>query len=728
MRDTKPAGTSRAGALDITNDDLYLMGAGTWYRSYEKLGAHEAEENGERGYRFAVWAPDVRSVRVIGDFNGWDVTADPLRPLPNGSVWCGFVPGVEPGELYKYVIETDAGELLYKADPYAFASELTPGTASKTAAEPAYAWRDAAWLAHRAETDHMHEPLNIYEVHLGSWRRHGDEPQGEPRADGTWPGPMDEFPAQRGRYYSYDDLASELVPYVKRMGYTHIEMLPVMEHPFDGSWGYQVTGYFAPTSRFGEPEGLMRLIDTCHEAGIGVILDWVPGGFCADAQGLAMFNGHMLYEREIHPNWGTHKFDFARGEVRSFLVSNALYWLDRFHADGIRMDGVSSMLYLNFGIDDPAEKRLNERGTEEDLDASAFIRQVNAAVGEYYPNVMMMAEESTAWPLVTYPPEDGGLGFHYKWDMGWMNDTLHYLQTDFPWRPGNHGMLTFSMMYAFNENFILPLSHDEVVHGKCSLITRQPGDQWRQFAGLRTLALYQMTHPGGKLNFMGNEIGQYIEWRYYESIQWFLTEQFEPHAKHQHYVEALNALYLAEPALWRESYDWRGFEWLSADDSEHSIISFVRRGDAPDEELVVVINFDVNFRPSWRVPVPREGDYVEVFNSDAEEFGGSGQLNPGTLSSRPEDCDGRENSLVMNVPPLGGTILRRVGSSSYVAPEPAARETKACPASARPARPSRAARPKKASRATSPAKPHAHGPLPKKGAKNKPSKRARGRG
>ena len=724
MSETKPAAAASAGALDITSDDLYLMGAGTWYRSYEKMGAHPCEQDGARGYRFAVWTPGVRSVHVVGDFNGWDAQANPLSPLASGGVWCGFVAGVAPGELYKYVIETDTGELLYKADPYAFASELTPGTASVTAAEPAYAWHDADWLARRAAADPMHEPLNIYEVHLGSWRRHGDEPQGEPREDGTWPGPMDEFPAQRGRYYSYDDLASELVPYAKKMGYTHIEMLPVMEHPFDGSWGYQVTGYFAPTSRFGEPEGLMRLIDACHEAGLGVILDWVPGGFCADAQGLAMFNGHMLYEREIHPNWGTHKFDFARGEVRSFLVSNALYWLDRFHADGIRMDGVSSMLYLNFGIDNPAEKRLNKNGTEEDLDASAFIRQVNTAVGEYCKGAVVMAEESTAWPLVTYPPEDGGLGFHFKWDMGWMNDTLHYLQTDFPWRPGNHGMLTFSMMYAFNENFILPLSHDEVVHGKCSLITRQPGDQWRQFAGLRTLAFYQMTHPGGKLNFMGNEIGQYIEWRYYESIQWFLTEQFEPHAKHQHYIEALNNLYLAEPALWRESYDWAGFEWLSADDSEHSIVSFVRRGTEPDEELVIIINFDVNFRPSWRVPVPREGDYVEIFNSDDASFGGSGQLNPGVLSSRPEDCDGRENSLIMNVPPLGGTILRRTGPSSYVAPVPAEKAALPRPAAQTSSRKPRATRAKAAS-----AKPVATGErvvLPKKGSKKK-HKRAKGK-
>lgn len=696
--------------LQITNDDIYLNAAGTWYRSYEKLGAHPAKKGRKSGYSFAVWAPDVRSVHVIGEFNGWDAKADALECTETGAIWHGFIAGVKPGQLYKFVIETAAGELLYKADPYGFATEPLPGTASMTAAEPTYAWGDADYIKTRDSQDHMHEPLNIYEVHLGSWKRHGDEPQGQPREDGTWPGPMDPFPAQRGRYYSYDDLAAELVPYAKEMGYSHIEMLPVMEHPFDGSWGYQCTGYFAPTARFGDPEGLMRLIDAAHQAGIGVILDWVPGGFCADAQGLSMFNGEMLYEREIHPNWGTHKFDFARGEVRSFLISNVLYWLERFHVDGIRMDGVSSMLYLNFGIDDPSQKRVNEKGTEEDLDASAFIRQVNATVGEYYPSVMMMAEESTAWPLVTYPPEDGGLGFHYKWDMGWMNDTLHYMQTDFPWRPGNHGMLTFSLMYAFNENFILPLSHDEVVHGKCSLITRQPGDQWRQFAGLRTLAFYQMTHPGAKLNFMGNEIGQYIEWRYYEAIQWFLADEYEPHAKHQAFVKALNNFYLSEPALWREAYEWRGFEWLSADDAEHSIVSFVRRG-GDGEEVVVVINFDINFRPSWRVPVPQEGDYKEVFNSDAEEFGGSGQLNAGIISSRPEDCDGRENSVIMNVPPLGGVVLRRQGPSSYEPPKPVVEEKAAKPAAKRaPKKPAAKRAAKKAAPAASKAAVKAEAP------------------
>ena len=711
-------------APELSKDDVYLFGIGMWERSWEKMGAHPDTQNRTRGWRFCVWAPDVKSVHVIGEFNDWDEQANPLVPVHTSAIWEGFIPGAEQGQLYKYLIETNEGEKLYKADPYAFKAECPPGTASVLWTLDGYQWNDAAWLKRRAGHNHMSQPLNIYEVHIGSWKRHGEAPQGEPDEYGNYPGPMDPFPAQRGEFYTYDDLSVELVDYVRDMGYTHIEVMPLMEHPFDGSWGYQTTGYYAATSRYGNPQQLMHFIDACHKAGIGVIMDWVPGGFCADSHGLATFNGHMLFEHEIHPNWGTHKFDFARGEVRSFLVSNALYWLDRFHADGIRMDGVSSMLYLNFGIDNPAEKRLNERGTEEDLDASAFIRQVNTAVAEYCPGVVMMAEESTAWPLVTYPPEDGGLGFHYKWDMGWMNDTLHYLQTDFPWRPGNHGMLTFSMMYAFNENFILPLSHDEVVHGKCSLITRQPGDQWRQFAGLRTLAFYQMTHPGGKLNFMGNEIGQYIEWRYYESIQWFLAERFEPHAKHRHYIEALNNLYLAEPTLWRESYDWSGFEWLSADDSEHSIVSFVRRGDGPDEELVIVINFDVNFRPSWRVPVPREGDYVEIFNSDAEEFGGSGQRNAGVLSSRPEDCDGRENSLIMNVPPLGGAILRRTGPTSYVAPAPAEKAALPRPAVQPSSRKPRATRAKKVT--AKPLVAGKGGPLPKKGSKKK-HKRAKGR-
>ena len=679
-------------SLYLSNDDLYLLGNGNWNRSYEKLGAHAAvDADGNAGYHFAVWAPHVQSVSVIGDFNDWNESANHLSKSESGDVWQGFIPGVVSGQLYKFLLVAHDGEKLYKADPYAFAAELPPGTASRTCELSGYAWKDADWMSERAVRPMLKSPLNIFEVHLGSWKRHGDEPQGEPREDGTWPGPGDPFPAQRGTFYTYDDLSKELVAYVKKMGYSHIEVLPLSEHPFDGSWGYQPTGYYAPTSRYGSPQQLMHFVDACHKAGIGVIMDWVPGGFCADAHGLATFNGEMLYEHEIHPNWGTHKFDFARGQVRSFLVSNALYWIETYHIDGIRMDGVSSMLYMNFGIDDPSQKRFNKKGTEEDLDASAFIRQTNATMGQLHPDVMMIAEESTAWPLVTYPPENGGLGFHFKWDMGWMNDTLHYMQTDFPWRPGNHGLLTFSLMYAFNENFVLPLSHDEVVNGKCSLIGRMPGDWWRQFAGMRTLAFYQMTHPGAKLNFMGNEIAQFIEWRYYESIQWFMAKDYETHRNQQVFVQALNSFYTAEPALFERSYVPEGFEWIDADNNEQSLITFVRHGERPEDDLLVLINFDPASYESYRIGVPREGDWKLVFNSDNETFGGSHYPVPELSSSEPIAWNGRADSITTSVPGLAGLVFKRTGPSSARPSEPD-----------KP--PARAARKKKTTAAKSPAK------------------------
>lgn len=707
---TKKPVTRKAAphAPELTKDDVYLFGIGTWERSWEKMGAHPDTQNRTRGWRFCVWAPDVKSVHVIGEFNDWDEEANPLVPMHTSAIWEGFIPGAEQGQLYKYLIETNEGEKLYKADPYAFKAECPPGTASVLWTLDGYQWNDAAWLKRRASHNHMSQPLNIYEVHIGSWKRHGDAPQGEPDEYGNYPGPMDPFPAQRGEFYTYDDLSVELVDYVRDMGYTHIEVMPLMEHPFDGSWGYQTTGYYAATSRYGNPQQLMHFIDACHEAGIGVIMDWVPGGFCADSHGLATFNGHMLFEHEIHPNWGTHKFDFARGEVRSFLVSNVLYWLENFHVDGIRMDGVSSMLYLNFGIDDPGQKKFNKYGTEEDLDASAFIRQVNCAVEAHYPDVMMMAEESTAWPLVTYPPQDGGLGFHYKWDMGWMNDTLHYMQTDFPWRPGNHRMITFSTMYQFNENFVLPLSHDEVVNGKCSLITRMPGDQWRQFAGLRALAFYQMTHAGGKLNFMGNEIGQYIEWRYYEGIEYFLTEEYESHRDQQAFIEALNKFYNKNAALWQRGYESGGFEWIDADNSDQSIVSFVRRGDDPADDLVILINFDVNAREDFRLGVPEWGVYAEKFNSDAAEFGGSGVLNEGRLRCEDVAWNGREQSVVLRVPPLAGIVLKKVAKQAR--PKKAAEKTAAAKVPAASAKKPAA---KAAAKKTSTPKPAAKAPAKK---------------
>lgn len=664
--------------LMLTDDDIHLFGTGMWQRAWEKMGAHKDVQGNSEGWLFRVWAPQVSSVHVVGDFNGWDPKATPLTRAANSDIWETFVPGLEQGSLYKYVIETDAGELLWKADPFGFYAETCPGTASKLWDLGEYTWKDATWLNRRAERDIMKSPLNIYEVHLGSWKRHGNEPQGEPREDGTWPGPGDPFPAQRGTYYTYDDLSDELVAYVKKMGYTHIEVMPLSEHPFDGSWGYQATGYFAATSRYGTPQQLMHFVDACHKAGIGVILDWVPGGFCANAEGLATFNGRMLFEREIHPNWGTHKFDFSRPEVRSFLVSNALFWIEQFHVDGIRMDGVSSMLYLNFGVDNPADKKFNKYGTEEDLDASAFIRQVNCAVGKEFPDVMMIAEESTAWPLVTYPAEDGGLGFHLKWDMGWMNDTLHYMQCDFPWRPGNHSLLTFSIMYAFSENFILPLSHDEVVNGKCSLIGRMPGDDWRRFAGLRTLAFYQMTHPGAKLSFMGDEIGQQIEWRYYESIEWFLAKDFDAtHGAQQRFIEALNHFYTKQRGLWQNAYTEQGFEWIDANNSEQSIVSFVRHGDKPADDLLILINFDPASYETYRVGTPREGDWELVFNTDEPTFGGSGFPVVDMASSKPEPWNMRDNSIEIAVPGLAGLVYRRRRASSYKPPKAKTPKTKA---------------------------------------------------
>ena len=662
---------AKGPGLILTKDDIYLFGHGIWQRAWEKMGAHKDIQNGEEGWLFRVWAPKVASVHVVGDFNGWDPQATPLTRADDIDIWTAFVPGLSQGDLYKYVIETEDGELLWKADPFAFHAETNPGTASRLWDLSGYLWKDSIWLRRRAERDIMKSPLNIYEVHLGSWKRHGNEPQGEPREDGTYPGPGDPFPAQRGTYYTYDDLSDELVAYVKKMGYTHIEVMPLSEHPFDGSWGYQSTGYYAATSRYGTPQQLMHFVDSCHKAGIGVILDWVPGGFCANAEGLATFNGHMLFEREIHPNWGTHKFDYSRPEVRSFLVSNALFWIELFHVDGIRMDGVSSMLYLNFGVDNPADKKFNKYGTEEDLDASAFIRQVNCAVGKEFPDVMMIAEESTAWPLVTYPAEDGGLGFHLKWDMGWMNDTLHYMQCDFPWRPGNHSLLTFSIMYAFSENFVLPLSHDEVVNGKCSLIGRMPGDDWRRFAGLRTLAFYQMTHPGAKLNFMGNEIGQQIEWRYYESIEWFLAKDFDAtHGAQQRFIGALNHFYAKQKALWQNAYTEEGFEWIDADNSQQSIVSYVRHGDKPADDLLILINFDPASYERYCVGVPREGDWELIFNTDDPAFGGSGYPVVDMASSKPEPWNMRDDSIEIAVPGLAGLVYRRRRASSYKPPKP----------------------------------------------------------
>lgn len=630
----------------LSEEELGRFSDGTSRRSYHMLGAHLMEIDGTAGVRFAVWAPGVKSVRVIGEFTGWQPGEHWLEPVESTGIWAGFLPGLGRGAAYKYLIETKDGKMLYKADPYAFSAELRPGTASRVAELEGFRWRDQTWLKRRARQNHFKQPMNIYEVHPGSWKQN-DVPR------------QSEQDVPPGAFYTYRQLADELVPYVKDMGYTHIEMMPVMEYPFDGSWGYQVTGYYAATSRYGSPKDLMYLVDCCHRAGIGVILDWVPAHFCRDAHGLIRFNGEKLYEDHEHLHWGTFTFDFGRKEVRSFLVSNAIFWLEMYHADGIRVDGVSSILYLNYGVEDPAQKRFNKYGEEGNLEAISFLQEFNRAVGQEFPGVFTVAEESTAWPMVTKPPEEGGLGFHYKWDMGWMNDTLNYMQTDFPWRPGGQEKLTFSMMYAFSENFILPLSHDEVVHGKCSLIGRQPGDYWRQFAGLRLLALYQMTHSGGKLSFMGNEIGQFIEWRFYEGLEWFLLN-YEQHSRHQQYIKALNHVYLEQSSLWQNSFSWTGFQWIDADNKDQSVLSYVRQGDKPNDLTIVVINFQTDSHFDFRLGVPKPGRYREIFNSDEERFGGSGlHFNPGIVRAEKAPAHGRNWSISITVPPLGGVILKK---------------------------------------------------------------------
>ena len=596
----------------------------------QKLFGARAEPN---GVSFSVWAPNARSVRVTGDFCSWSDSAHWLSRGDLG-VWRGFVPGACAGQLYKYIIEGADGSVVWKADPFALAAEVRPGTASRIHAL-SYNWTDGEWMAGRRA---LGGPRNIYEVHAGSWRRHPD-----------------------GSFYTWYELADSLVPYIRDMGYTHLELLPVTEHPFDGSWGYQATGFFAATSRFGEPEGLMHLIDECHRAGIGVILDWVPGHFCRDAHGLGRFDGTALYESGDMPGWGT--YNYARNEVRSFLISSALFWLEEYHADALRVDGVSSLLYLNFGVDDPARKKYNERGGEEDLAAVAFLQTLNTVIGKRVPGAATYAEESSAWPLVTYPPEKGGLGFHYKWDMGWMNDTLRYMSIDFDGRKYNHGLLTFSMMYAFSENYILPLSHDEVVHGKRSLIGRMPGDWWRQFAGARLLPLYAACHPGGMLSFMGNEFAQFIEWRDYEELEWFLLQN-ATHAGVQAFIRELNHVYRAEKALWEIDNSWDGFDWIDADNNEQGILSFVRK--AKDGSAVLcVLNFRPESHESFRLGVPLAGAWQEILSSDDTRFGGSGKTNPRRLHTKKIPSHGRDASLVLTVPPLGGTLIKYIGETTH---------------------------------------------------------------
>ncbi|WP_459954251.1 1,4-alpha-glucan branching protein GlgB [Paenibacillus pini] len=587
----------------ISSDNIYLFHEGTSYHSYQYLGAHRAIENGLEGIRFTVWAPHALKVGLASDWNNWNGDTDPLDKIPDSGFWSRFVAGIEPGTFYKYDITGPSGERFLKADPYAFQAELRPATASVVTSLEGYVWKDAAWRRKRKSP--YHKAINIYEIHFGTWKQ---------KEDGT--------------YYSYREMADILIPYLKEMNYTHVEFMPMAEHPYDLSWGYQGTGYYAVTSRFGTPHDFMYLVDCCHQADLGVILDWVPSHFAKDAHGLRLFDGTPLFEysdpyKAEKPGWGTLTFDYGKKEVHSFLISNALFWLDQFHIDGLRVDAVTSMLKLDFEKKE-GQYQLNDHGSNENTEAIDFIQKLNTAVFRYFPNALMMAEESSAWAGITSPVHEGGLGFNYKWNMGWMNDTLDYFESSFEERPSLHNLLTFPIAYAYSANYALPLSHDEVVHGKKSLLDKMPGTYEQKFAGLRILLGYQMTHPGKKLLFMGGEFGQFIEWKDQEQLDWMLLD-YESHRTMQKYTADLNQLYLEEKALWELDHEIEGYQWICPNDYLQSIISYIRRGKKTGDTLIVVINFLPVTRENYRIGVPRAGTYVPVFNSADPVYSGSNE-------------------------------------------------------------------------------------------------------
>ncbi len=629
---------------DLSEFDLYLFHQGTNYRAYEMLGAHLMTQEGRQGVRFAVWAPHAKAVSVVGDFNAWDTRVHPLQRLQDGEIWAGFIPGVKEGDIYKYAIEPQwGGPPILKADPYGFYAEKKPQTASRVFDLTHYAWHDEVYQAKKKQQPSYGRPMLTYEVHAGSWRRTAD-----------------------GEYLSYRELADQLIAYAAKMHYTHIEFLPLCEHPFDGSWGYQITGFYAVTSRSGTPDDFRYLVDQAHQHGIAIIMDWVPGHFCKDDQGLRRFDGLNLYESDNpqlaeNKGWGTLNFDYGRTEVQSFLISNALYWLEEFHIDGLRIDAVANMLYLDYGRKD-GEWTPNKYGDTGNLEAIDFLQKLNEAVFKYQPQALMIAEESTSWPNISKPVYMGGLGFNYKWNMGWMNDMLAYMSLDPIYRKWNHDKITFSLMYAFSENFVLPLSHDEVVHGKCSLIGKMPGDYWQKFAGLRAFYAYWMSHPGKKLLFMGGEFGQFIEWKYDDELDWQLPQQYPMHEKMLHFSQELNQFYNENKPLWEVDFDWNGFQWIDCEDNEHSIISFLRKAENPDDYLVVICNFTPEVRQNYRVGVPEAGAYVEVFNSDDEAFGGSGVRNDGAIETQAVPWQDRGQSITLTLPPLATVYLRHQGA------------------------------------------------------------------
>jgi len=625
----------------LSEFDLYLMGEGRHYDTYEKLGAHVKTLEGVTGVHFAVWAPNARRVSVVGDFNWWDGRVNPMRARGNSGIWELFVPEFDEGVIYKYEIVGPQNNILpLKADPYGFRSELRPNTGSVVARLDKHAWQDAEWLERRSSRNWLEQPVSVYEVHLGSWRRLREE---------------------NNRWLSYRELADQMIPYVKELGYTHIELLPIMEHPYDGSWGYQTLGYFAATSRYGSPTDFMEFVDRCHQAGLGVLLDWTPAHFPRDTHGLAQFDGTHLYEHSdprqgSHPDWGTLVYNYGRNEVVNFLISNALFWLDKYHIDGLRVDAVASMLYLDYSRQ-PGEWIPNRYGGRENLDAIDFFKRLNEVVHQRFPGVLTVAEESTAWPGVSRPTYLGGLGFSLKWNMGWMNDTLTYFSKDSIYRRYEHNKLTFSLLYAFSENFMLPFSHDEVVHGKNSLLQKMPGDMWQQFANLRLLFAYQYAHPGKKLLFMGQEIAQRHEWSETRSVDWHLLAH-DSHRGIQRLVADLNKLLASEPALHQVDFDWQGFEWIDANDSDNSVYSFIRRGKNPDDLLIVILNATPVVRYGYHIGVPRPGHYEEVLNTDAGIYGGSNVGNLGGMNAGEHAWQGRRYSLALTLPPLAAVFLK----------------------------------------------------------------------
>ena len=612
----------------------FLQGDNCHAQDY--LGAHPANVDGQDGYVFRVWAPHAKGVSVMGDFNDWNEDSHPMNRL-DGGVWELFIPGMKQYDTYKYAVHARDGRVLAKSDPYAFHAETRPGNASKLYDLSGYQWGDQKWLEYRKSHTVYHSPLNIYEMHLGSWRRTGE-----------------------GEFLSYRDMANWLVPYVKEMGFTHVELMPITEHPLDASWGYQCTGYFAATSRFGIPHDLMYLIDQLHQAGIGVILDWVPAHFPKDAFGLYEFDGEPCYEyadprKGEHADWGTRVFDYDRKEVRSFLFSSALFWLEQYHIDGLRVDAVASMLYLDYSRQS-GEWVPNKYGGHENLEAIDFLRTLNTHIFVPHPDVLMIAEESTAWPLVSHPVEEGGLGFNLKWNMGWMNDITHYMKLDPYFRQFNHKDITFSLMYAFSENFILPLSHDEVVHMKGSFLNKIPGPYEEKFAGVRAFYTYMLTHPGKKLLMMGSEFGQWNEWHYEYSLDWHLMENKE-NRDIKAFFQAANAFYLENKPLWDLDFSWEGFQWICADDNQNNCASFLRK-DSKGDFILAVCNFSPVHRPGYRLGVPYRGTYQCVFNSDDERFGGSGLGDKEPLSSEDIPMHGQDQSLVIDIPPMSGVIYR----------------------------------------------------------------------